>query len=73
MDDGVGRKTAALQAFGIDAIRLRGIARRGDKRRYVLQHHSAYRGNAVRADVAKLVHGSKPAEYRVVVDLHVAG
>src|SRR5678815_5262121 len=71
--DRVGRKTAPLETFGVDAVRLRGVARRGHEGRNVLQHDRADRGNAVGADMAELVNRGESAEYRVVADFHVAG
>ncbi len=66
------RKPAALETFGVDSTRLRGLTLRRDVRRNVLRHDARDAEHRVRADVAVLVHAGESAEHRMVADVHVA-
>src|SRR5450830_71069 len=66
------RKTAAFQAFDIDAMRLRRIAVQEYERRHILRQAGAHADESMRADLAELVHFRKTAHDDPVADFHVA-
>src|SRR5438132_3515049 len=71
--DRLGRKAAALQAFAVDAVGTRHVARRHDEGGQVLRQIGAHAGERVRADVHELVHQGRRAEDRPVADGDMAG
>src|SRR5690606_35337734 len=72
LHDGLRRKTAPLEAFSIDAVRLGIIAGGSHIRRDILEHHRTHGGNDVRADLAELVDQRESAEDGIVIDVVVA-
>src|SRR2546430_9785358 len=71
--DRLGRKAAPLQAFAVDAVGLRHVARGLHEGRQILRQIGAHAGEGVRADVHELVHERRGAEDRPVADGDMAG
>src|SRR5713101_2835293 len=71
--DFFGAEAAPLQPLAVDPERLRGVPRRHDIRRQVLQQHRRDPGDRMRADRDELMRPGESAENGVIPDANMAG